>query len=253
VIIVYYNRFVKIFFARPICRRIAGKEDNRYIMFELRLFEKRYNPDRYKIRIDRKEFIFYVPSAIEPFVDPDDPIRNFPLWAKIWEPSLVLAQHLSTIPPEPDVKCLELGAGLGVAGIIASHFGHRVTLTEYDEHAIQFAKANALLNGCKDIEIKKLDWHNPELIQPFDLIFGSEIIYKKEDYESIRNIFERYLAPQGLIILAEGLRRSSVEFFQIMSDKYHIRARKKIMHSEAEKVHLLLCEMRPIKTEQPGT
>ena len=220
-------------------------------MFELKLFEKRYNPERSKIKIDQKEFIFYVPSTIEPFLDPDEPTRNFPLWAKIWEPSLVLAQHLSTIPAEPNATCLELGAGLGVAGIIAAHFGHRVTLTEYDEHAIQFARANALLNGCEDIEIKKLDWHEPDLDGRFDLIMGSEIIYREEDFEAIGKIFAKFLAPGGLIILAEGLRRSSMEFFQMMSDKYQIKARKKALRSETEEIHLLLCEMRPISTEQP--
>ncbi|MBW2023090.1 MAG: methyltransferase domain-containing protein [Deltaproteobacteria bacterium] len=214
-------------------------------MFDLNGFKEKFRPNITEIGVGGRKFKFYTPSDLELLLDDDVSMHNFPLWARIWEPSVVLALHMSTIQPDPNKTCLEIGAGLGVAGIVAACFGHRITLTEYDPDALEFAKANALLNNCEHIEISRLDWHYPDIEGKFDIIFGSEVVYRKEDYESLERLFNRYLTPRGVIILAEGLRRSSMEFLQRMSDRYQIKARKKVLRGNKEEIHLLLCEMRP--------
>ena len=78
-----------------------------------------------------------------------------------------------------------------------------------------------------------------------NLLIIREVVYRKEDYESLERLFNRYLTPRGVIILAEGLRRSSMEFLQRMSDRYQIKAKKKVLRGNKEEIHLLLCEMRP--------
>jgi len=37
-------------------------------------------------------------------------------------------------------ECLEIGAGIGVAGLFAAAFGYEVTITDIDEYALLFAR-----------------------------------------------------------------------------------------------------------------
>ena len=214
-------------------------------MFDLEKFKEQYQPDISEVSVKGKRFQFYVPSDIEPLLDPSDPMNNFPLWAKIWEPSLVLAHHMATLPADPPRICLEIGAGLGVVGIVAASFGHRVTITEYDGNALRFIKANTILNKLPEVKIEKLDWHKLDLDGRYDIIFGSEVVYRKEDYNALMALFRAYLNPNGLIFLAEGIRRTTMEFLQRLSEGYTVKAKKKVLRSQEEEISMLLCEIRP--------
>ena len=99
-----------------------------------------------------QHYTFRIPLDIDRFMDADDPMHNFPLWARIWKASWILADHLAGMPMEAAGSILEIGSGLGVASIVAASRGHRVTMTEYDEDALAFARANAAINGCRCIE-----------------------------------------------------------------------------------------------------
>ena len=171
-------------------------------------------------------------------------MKGFPLWAKIWEASGICADFISHLPVEPDKTMLELGAGLGVVGIFAASMGHRVVMTEYNDDALNFAKANALLNHCHDIDIIKLDWHRPSIQDTFDYIIGSEIIFKEDDIRSISNIIQRRLKPDGQVVLVEGIRRTGIEFYGIMSKIFEIKAHKKVLRSEDEEIPFVLFEMK---------
>jgi len=129
------------------------------------------------LTIRGREFRFYVPKTLDSFVDPEDVFRDFPLWAKIWEASIILADHLAGMSPEPGKRFLEIGAGLGVVGVVAAAFGHRMTVTEINPDAVRFARANAKLNlhaGESLPEMKRLDWNRPGSEQAYDYIVGNQ-------------------------------------------------------------------------------
>ena len=95
-----------------------------------------------------------------------------------------------------------------MVGIAAAKAGHRVTMSELNPDALNFARANALANGCPEVVIQPLDWNAPHLEGRFDMIVGSETVYKTEDIDGLEALFDRYLNPAGTIILAEGVRRT---------------------------------------------
>lgn len=197
------------------------------------------------VTIHGRRLQFIKPKEIDSFIDPDDPLKAFPLWAKIWEASAVLAEYMAQLPTEPPLQILELGAGLGVAGITAAAFGHRVTITEHDPHALEFIKANASFNHCPGAMICPLDWARRELEGQFDLIIGSEIVYSDQIIDLLGAVFQKYLRPQGRIVLAEGVRATGVRFWERMAPRFDIRVRKTILRSEEETRTILLFEMRP--------
>lgn len=212
-------------------------------MFSIDKFHASYETESTQVAINGRNFSFLTPASIERFIDPVDIMNKFPLWAKIWEASGILADHLSRIPPNPDEHMLELGSGLGVSGIIAATFGHRVTLTEYNPDALNFARANALINNCPQIQITSLDWNNPHIEGKFDWIIGSEIIYKQKDIESIHHLIQRYLKPDGKVLIAESMRKTGLDFYKSMSPHFNIRSQKKILKSDETQITVILTEM----------
>ncbi|MDL1985419.1 MAG: protein N-lysine methyltransferase family protein, partial [Deltaproteobacteria bacterium] len=163
---------------------------------------------------------------------------------KIWEPCLILADYLASMPVNPEKRFLEIGGGLGLVGIVASSFGHKVTMTEYNHDALNFANANVHINNCSsNIEIKELDWNKPELKGTFDRILGCEIIYKKESFYPILRLFQTYLKEDGEILLSERARKSSIEFFRQMNEHFNIKAQKKIIRNGSEEIHMMMCRM----------
>ncbi len=212
-------------------------------MFSMESFQKEYETDTVDVVIRDRKFSFFVPKSLDRFIDPENVFNNFPLWAKIWEPCLILADHLASMPVNPEKHFLEIGGGLGLVGIAASSFGHKVTMTEYNHDALNFAKANAHINDCSNLEIMELDWNKPELKGTFDRIIGCEIIYKEESFYPILRLFRTYLKKDGEILLSERARKSSIEFFRQMSEHFNIKAQKKIIRNGSDEIHMMMCRM----------
>ena len=216
-------------------------------MFSMSTFHQKYKTDISPLAIGDRRFQFFVPKSLDPFLDPDDVFKEFPLWSKIWEASIVLANHMAAMPVDPQKHLLEIGCGIGLVGVVAAGCGHRITMTEYNRDALNFARANARVNHTaesSELNITELDWTKPGLVGKFDMILGSEVIYKEEYFEPLLGLFKRYLKPGGEIILAEGLRKTSLEFFKRMSDICDITARKRILRSEGKEKRIILAGIR---------
>ena len=108
----------------------------------------------------------------------------------------MLANHLNTMKVNPDHRLLEIGSGMGVAGLCGNKMGHRITITEYNEDAINFARANALLNGMDPSIIAKLDWNQPMVQGKFDYIIGSEVVFKETDFPGLYFLFKNISSPE---------------------------------------------------------
>lgn len=167
--------------------------------------------EREEIVIRGKSFKIVRPAKLEeifegdPFLEAD----KFPLWFKIWEASIVLADYIAGISPSK--KILELGAGLGVISIAAAGFGHQVLATDYEELPLKFIELSAKENKLSEnLRIKTLDWKNPNLNEKFNIIAGSEIIFRKSFYEPLLNLFKNLSEPDGEILLAHSSERKRV-------------------------------------------
>ena len=212
----------------------------------LESFYKEYETDTIDLVIRERAFKILVPKSIDRFVDSENLMKDFPLWAKIWHASIILADYLADMEVDTDKSFLEIGSGLGLVGIVAASFGHRVTMTEYDPHALKFAKANKELNlndQKANLKIQRFDWNRPKLKGSFDFIAGSEIVYNENNFQPLFRLFRQYLSRDGQIILVEGVRNTSIEFFRRMSAHFRIKARKKVFRSKDEETKLIFCTM----------
>jgi predicted nicotinamide N-methyase len=213
-------------------------------MFSLDHFHRTYDTVETPVTINGHRISLFTPSSIDRFIDPADAMVNFPLWAKIWEASILLASFLSGLPATPQKTMLEIGSGIGMVGIAAAKAGHRITMSERNPDALNFARANALANGFPEMAIEPLDWNTPQLENRFDYIVGSEIVYRSEAIDCLEALFDRYLNPDGTIVLAEGVRRTGVDFWQRMRHRYEVKAQRQSLRSDRGSYPLVLFRLR---------
>jgi predicted nicotinamide N-methyase len=135
---------------------------------------------------------------------------------------------------------LELGAGLGLCGILAHHLqAANVVLTDGDTDALSFMRSNVASN-CGDsssansssnsIQCRQLVWGNKERLsdlvrqhttpsdadnenknEGFHLILGSDIIYVEEILDPLFESVERLLAVNGRFWLAYARRNVKID------------------------------------------
>ena len=213
-------------------------------MFSIEAFYQEYETETTEIVINAKKFNILLPKYLDRFINPIDVLHDFPLWAKIWKASWVLSGYLADLPLAPDKRFLEIGAGVGLVSIVAASFGHHITMTEYDPDALNFAHANAHLNNCPDLPIRKLDWHRPQLNGKFDTIVASEVTYKHTDFSALIQLFKSYLQPGGEIILASEMRKTGKDLFNFLKSDFDIKIEKKILRSETAATQIVLFKMR---------
>ena len=207
------------------------------------VFQKQYQTDLTDVGVNQQRFRFLVPKSIDRFIDPVDPLRNFPLWSKIWPASLVLADYLARLNVHPAKRFLEIGAGMGLVSIVARQLGHNFTLTEYDAHALNFARANALINKCPTLVIRKLDWYKPDLQNMFDYIVGSEVLYKEESFQPLLKLFKKLLKPTGEVILVGEIRKHDRAFYRAMEPFFDLKIQRKVLRTVNEKTRIYLTNM----------
>lgn len=216
-------------------------------MSSLESFDRKYETETKDVVIRGRRFSVLVPRTLDRFVDPHDIFNNFALWSKLWEASIVLADYLAGTTTDPQKRFLEIGCGLGLVGVVASSFGHEVTMTEYNPDTLNFARANAQKNvheGGANLDIKELDWNRPRVEGSFDYIVGSEILYSERDYGPLLDLFKIYLRPGGEIILAERARKTSIGFFREVSEIFEIEAQKRVLCSQEKEITVILAKMR---------
>jgi len=214
-------------------------------MFSMESFGAKYDTDTTEVVIDHQPFRILSPASLEPFVDADDVFHHFPLWCKLWEASKMLAAFLAHKPVRPERRLIEIGAGLGLVSIAAAAAGHDITLTEYDLDALEFARANAHINGLRQLAVQRLDWNRPELDRKFDLLVGSEVIYKKQDFEPLLRLFQYALQPDGEIILASEARGIVADFLHHIESDYHVRFKETVSQGPDGEVRVILIKLSP--------
>ncbi len=206
--------------------------------------------EKEEINIRGKTFKIFLPAKLEEIFqgDPLLEVEKFPFWAKVWESSLILADYLATI--EPPKKILELGAGLGVPSLVSASFGHDVLATDYEELPLKFIELSAKENNLT-VRTQLLDWRNPELSEKFDLIVGSEIIFRKSLFEPLIELFKNYLKEEGEVILSHPSERKRVliPFLYMAQEKFEILTSIRRLKDEEKTIEIILNRLKPKKNQ----
>ena len=142
---------------------------------------------------------------------------HFPFGLMLWESAVALAGELFARSAEcAGQRVLELGAGLGLAGVVAASLGAQVVQTDHDATALFACARTAQLNGVDGACQAIGDWHAWSNEALYDLIIGADVAYDGECHRALLAIFERNLARGGTVLLADPGREKQAAFVAMM-------------------------------------
>jgi predicted nicotinamide N-methyase len=126
-----------------------------------------------------------------------------PYWADLWPASRMLAKVILRESWPAGLHALEIGCGLGLPGIAALAKGLRVTFSDYDATALQFAADNARINGFDNFDVLQMDWRQPPADLRVPLLLASDLIYELRNVEPLVRLIKHILLPDGLCLLTD--------------------------------------------------
>lgn len=131
----------------------------------------------------------------------------------LWESAVGLAQHLTLQAKQLHQKqVLELGAGVGLPGLVAHALGATVRQTDYQPDALALTQWNARRNGITTIETFLADWRTWRHAPRYDFILGADILYDATLHFYLESIFRKNLQPGGRLLLSDPGRSQALDF-----------------------------------------
>ena len=165
--------------------------------------------------------------------------ERIPYWAELWPAAIALSEHLAQHHLiQPGTSVTEIGCGLGLSGIIAGKLGASVTLTDYLEEALAFAKRNWALNFDAETKAQfaQMDWREPNPALAADVVLASDVCYEKRFLADLPRAFRTLCKPGGRILVSDPYRSAARGFFEALEKQgfvcekfdYLIQMKKKL-------------------------
>lgn len=100
---------------------------------------------------------------------------------------------------------LELGAGCGLVGMLASRFASRVDITDGDEEEVDLIAVNCRRFAAPCAQAAVLDWTAVEqatkLLPSYDVILGTQVVYVPKYIPHFAATIAHFLAPGGYALI----------------------------------------------------
>ena len=142
----------------------------------------------------------------------------------VWEASHVLADYITHPKISTrfkDKSLLELGSGLGLCALAASHVAARIIATDSSPTSLCLLKRNtqrySYLPGSRPVSVIPLHWGEPiaaeivNLLQAEsqshpDFVIASDVVYHGSDRRGLQSTLEALCGPDTTVILAHTWR-----------------------------------------------
>jgi len=181
------------------------------------------NPRTSSSRDAVRQFVFggHLVEVLQDFSAEIDVTKNTE--RKLWDGAFLLARYLENTGVFParfwnDQHCIELGAGCGLTGLVAWLLGASVTLTDLPSataHTKRCVVSNVdrlsqtnprLAARSTAIQVKDYTWGDARDLQhlspPYDVIFGSDIVYSAESSDSLVEALRVCCGPSSLVVMS---------------------------------------------------
>lgn len=159
-----------------------------------------------------------------------------PYWAYLWPGAYLLADQVARETWMEGTKALEIGCGLGLAGLVGVASGLRVDFTDYDEAPLLFVRKSLSENGFPDARAATfcLDWRSPGT-RRYPLILGADVLYEERLVPLVCDVIKALLEPEGLALVA-GPYRVATEGLEDCLKSRGLRAESESLSSHSEEL-----------------
>ncbi|MHB1127237.1 MAG: class I SAM-dependent methyltransferase [Bacillota bacterium] len=159
-----------------------------------------------------RELYLEVIRDLEELVDDPTDEDQIPCWAEIWPAARAMASYIWEHLDLRGKKVLELGAGMGLPGMVAGLKGARVTLSDYQPLALEQAALNVKNNGIPGVEFLLADWRKFPLGPGYDWVLASDILYDPKFFSHLISIIQTRLVTGGHLLASHPGRQDTFKF-----------------------------------------
>jgi predicted nicotinamide N-methyase len=137
---------------------------------------------------------------------------QWPLFGILWPSGRVLAQAMLTFELDGR-RILEMGCGLGLASLVLHRRGADITASDCHPLAAAFLLENLRLNCLPAMRYETGNWLRPNpRLGAFDLIIGSDLLYDREQPESVSQFIHSHSAAAVEVVIADPDRGNQARF-----------------------------------------
>ena len=147
-----------------------------------------------------------------------DPIEP-PYWALPWIGARAVAAQLLDTPPARGSSVLEIGCGLGLAGVAAGLGGASVLLSDFVDASLEFARANAEHHRLASYEVARVDFTRDCLGRRFDVVVAADVVYDPPSYAPLVEFLDAHVAGNGVALLTESLRADAKSVLAMLDER----------------------------------
>jgi predicted nicotinamide N-methyase len=141
-----------------------------------------------------------------------------PYFGILWPAAEALAEYLEENPKLIKNKTvLELGCGLGLPSLVASHLGGNVLATDFHPDVEEY-----FLRNCRHSSVscsyQRLNWREENVGKKFDVVIGSDVLYESKHPKEVALGLLRFVKEDGTIILSDPGRSYLQQFLNAMKE-----------------------------------
>lgn len=132
--------------------------------------------------------------------------KEDPVWLYLWPSGRALARVVADQESLSGRRTLELGAGIGAAGLAAAARGADVVLSDREPEALALLTRNRDRNHLS-AQVVGLDFTKPPKdLGQFDLILASDVFYGDGMMAGVLRFLRQHLTPEGLALITDPMR-----------------------------------------------
>jgi predicted nicotinamide N-methyase len=173
-----------------------------------------------------------------------------PYWAYLWPGAFLLAEEVARRDWSGE-EALEIGCGLGLAGLVGVAKGLRVRFTDYDDAPLAFLERSAEANGFEPgrYSTARLDWRKPTG-ECYPVILGADVLYERRLVPLVAGLLARMLAEGGEALIADPYRVSA-EDFPAVAAGFGLRCRVEQIEATTEALGVVRGTLHRVRREPP--
>ena len=176
-----------------------------------------YPTRRVKLQFGDVHIELLTVDRLEDYVDAAAQLRDAdapepPYWAHLWAGSRALAGLMAQADCAGR-RVVDIGCGLGLAGLVAARRGASVTMCDLFGEALRFARGSIELNACR-AGLVQMDLRASALRGRFDYCVAADVTYDPSLQAATAGFLAAHLARDGRAWCAESVRTLDQGFQQ---------------------------------------